>query len=78
MRALDENRAVAIVKDAVDTLRRLDDASTRRVGTVGFGLGGRVSLDAALQGAVVQATVKDWLTDKLRPVSAPAPTPAGP
>jgi carboxymethylenebutenolidase len=160
MRALDENRAVGIVKGAVAYLRRLDDASTRRVGTVGFGMGGRVSLAAALQGAEVQATVivygrvetsrealapikapllgifaardagipvndvkkfeaalkeagkdariivlngvghafmndrradyepeiakdawvrmQDWLADKLQPVSAPAPTPAGP
>jgi len=57
MQALDENRAVAIVKGAIDYLRKLDDAPRRPVGTVGFGMGGRVSLATALQGADVQATV---------------------
>jgi carboxymethylenebutenolidase len=57
MWGLNEDRAVAIVKGAVDALRRLDGASGRRVGTLGFGMGGRVSLASALRGAEVQATV---------------------
>jgi len=57
MRALDEDKAMAIVRESIDYLRKFDGAAGRRVGTVGFGMGGRLSLAAALKGADVQATV---------------------
>src|SRR5439155_22948137 len=38
-------------------LRKLDRVNNRPVATIGFGMGGRVSLATALQGADVQATV---------------------
>ncbi len=56
-RALDEERAVTIVKGAIDELRKLDRVNNRPVATIGFGMGGRVSLATALRGADVQATV---------------------
>jgi len=56
-RALDETRAVTIVKGAIDELRKLDRVTNRPVATIGFGIGGRVSLATALRGADVQATV---------------------
>jgi carboxymethylenebutenolidase len=56
-RALDEERAVTIVKGAIDELRKLDRANNRPVATIGFGIGGRISLAMALRGADVQATV---------------------
>jgi carboxymethylenebutenolidase len=56
-RALDEERAVTIVKGAIDELRKIDRVNNRMVATIGFGMGGRVSLAAALRGADVQATV---------------------
>ncbi len=58
MRKVDEGRAVAIVKEAIAYLRDMDDGSARRqVALVGFDLGGRVALAAALQGAEVQGLV---------------------
>jgi carboxymethylenebutenolidase len=57
MRGLSENRAVDLIKGAADHLRSLGGGNHRRVGTVGFCMGGRLSLAAALKGAEVQATV---------------------
>ncbi len=76
MGAVDEGRAVTIVKGAVDYLRRLDNASGRRVGTLGFGLGGRISLLSALEGADVQATAivygrVETTVDALAQIKAP-------
>ena len=76
MRALNEDRAVSIAKGAIDYLRRLDNASGRPVGTVGFGMGGRISLATALQGANVQATVifygkVETTREALAPIKAP-------
>lgn len=76
MQAMDENRAVAIVKGAIDYLRKLDDAKSRPVGTVGFGMGGRLSLATALQGADVQATVMfygrvETTREAVAPIKAP-------
>lgn len=55
MRGLNEDRAVALVKGAADYLRRLDHAPNRPVGTIGFCMGGRLSLAAALKGGDLQA-----------------------
>ena len=76
MRALNEDRAVSITKGAIDFLRKLDHASGRPVGTVGFGMGGRISLATALQGADVQATVifygkVETTREALAPLKAP-------
>jgi len=57
MGALDQDRALAIVKESIDYLRKLDGVAARPVGTIGFGMGGRLSLAAALAGADVQAIV---------------------
>lgn len=56
-RALDEDRAIAIVRGSIDYLRKLDGPAGRPVGTIGFGMGGRLSLAAALAGTDVQATI---------------------
>jgi len=58
MDRLDGARAVAIVNGAIGYLRRLDGGKTHRsVALIGFGMGGRVALSAALQGADAQALV---------------------
>jgi carboxymethylenebutenolidase len=58
MDRLDGNRAVAIVKGAIGYLRSLDGGGVRRpIALVGFDMGGRVALSAALQAADVQALV---------------------
>jgi len=58
MDRLDTDLALAIVKGAIDYLRNLDGvASHRPVALMGFGMGGRVALSAALQAADVQALV---------------------
>jgi carboxymethylenebutenolidase len=57
MRGLDENRAVAIVQGAAAHLRTLDGAANRPVGTVGFSMGGRISLATALKKSDIQAAV---------------------
>jgi len=57
MRKLDERRAVAIVKDAIEYLRKLDPPAPGPVALVGFDMGGRVALATALQGADVQGVV---------------------
>ncbi|HEV8702841.1 MAG TPA: dienelactone hydrolase family protein [Candidatus Polarisedimenticolia bacterium] len=58
MDRLDGSRAVAIVKGAIGYLRSLDGGAARRpIALVGFDMGGRVALSAALQAADVQALV---------------------
>jgi carboxymethylenebutenolidase len=57
MRGLSENRAIGIIKGAASYLRTIDGAKDRRIGTVGFCMGGRLSLAAAIRGVDVQATV---------------------
>ncbi len=76
MAGLDENRAVSIVKGAVGYLRKLDNATHRPVATVGFGMGGRISLATALRGADVQATVifygaVETTNEGVAPIKAP-------
>jgi carboxymethylenebutenolidase len=56
-RVLDETRALTIIGGAIDELRKLDRVNNRPVATIGFGVGGRLSLATALKGADVQATV---------------------
>src|SRR5262249_27241316 len=55
--ALKDDRGVAIVKGAVDYLHRLDNAATRPIAIVGFGVGARIGLLAALRGVEVKSTV---------------------
>src|SRR5438552_6555211 len=57
MRKLDERRAVAIVKGAIEYLRKLEPPAAGPVALVGFDMGGRVALATALQGADVQGVV---------------------
>jgi carboxymethylenebutenolidase len=57
MRGLNEDRAVAIVKGAAARLRSLEGGAGRPVGTIGFCMGGRLSLATALKGGDVQAAV---------------------
>ncbi len=56
-RGLNEDHAVTIIKGAIDFLKHYDKAKDRNVGTVGFCMGGGYSLQAALRGADVKATV---------------------
>lgn len=83
MRGLNENYAVDVVKSAVGWLRAYDAKAVRRapglempVGTVGFCMGGRISLATALNRADIQAVVMFYgsvETDPqaLRPLAAP-------
>jgi carboxymethylenebutenolidase len=64
MRGLNENYAVDVIKSAVGWLRAHDAKTTRRapgrempVATLGFCMGGRLSLATALKGADIQAAV---------------------
>lgn len=58
MDRLDGARAVSLVNGAIGYLRSLDGGKSRRpIGLVGFGMGGRVALSAALQKADVQGLV---------------------
>src|SRR5437667_362680 len=57
MRKVDEGRAVAIVKAAIEYLRKLDPPAPRPVALVGFDMGGQLALATALQGANVQGVV---------------------
>lgn len=58
MDRLDGARAVALVNGAIGYLRGLDGGKNRRpIAIIGFGMGGRVALSAALQGADAQALV---------------------
>ncbi len=76
MHALSEDRAASIVKGAIDFLKKLDRAPGRPVATIGFGMGGRISLVAALRGADVRGTVLyygrvETAHDALAPIKAP-------
>jgi carboxymethylenebutenolidase len=62
MRGLNENYAVQVIKDGIKFLRDLDAKENRRppdqempIGTLGFCMGGRLSLAAALKEADIQA-----------------------
>lgn len=57
MRGLDEERAVGIIKGAVGYLKGLRGAAAMPVDTIGFCMGGGLSLATALAGAEVQGTV---------------------
>ncbi len=57
MRALDEDRAVAIVRAAAAYLREEGSAAERPVGTIGFCMGGSLSLSAALAIPEIRAAV---------------------
>jgi carboxymethylenebutenolidase len=75
-RGLSETRAVGIVKGAVAHLRSLEGARDRPVATLGFCMGGRISLASALKGADVQATVifygsVETTPEALAPIRAP-------
>jgi carboxymethylenebutenolidase len=73
-RALKDERGVASAKGAVDLLRRMDRASGRPVALVGFGVGGRIALLAALKGVDVRSTVMFYGTfpgrEELKPLQA--------
>jgi len=56
-RGLNEDRAVTIIKGAIDYVKHYDKAKDRNVGTLGFCMGGGYALQAALRGADVRATV---------------------
>ena len=56
VRALKEERGVAIVNGAIELLRSRMKGANKLVAAVGFGIGGRISLLAALRGSPVQAT----------------------
>jgi len=83
MRGLNENWAVDVIGAAADWLRSMDAQETRRrkgermaVATLGFCMGGRLSLATALKGKDIQAAVMYYgsvETDKeaLRPLQAP-------
>jgi carboxymethylenebutenolidase len=64
MRGLNENYAVEVVGKSIAWLRQYDATATRRaqgrrmpIATVGFCMGGRISLASALQGSDLQAVV---------------------
>lgn len=55
-RGLSDTRAVALIEGAIAHMRSAPGAGGRRVGTIGFCMGGGLSLKTALRGANVQAT----------------------
>ena len=57
MRDLDEDRVMQVLKGAIMHLRSTPGASRRPVGMIGFDMGGRVTLTAAIKGLPVQAAV---------------------
>ena len=57
MRAVDDERAVNIVKVASDYLKRLDRNPARAVAVIGYGPGGRIAVLSAVHGADVRAIV---------------------
>ena len=57
MRALDEDRTVATIRAAAAYLRREEGAAQRPVGTIGFCMGGSLSLSTALTAPEIQAAV---------------------
>ena len=84
MRGLNENWAVDVVSGAVSQLRGIDVRERRGqpatpripVGTLGFCMGGRISLATALSGADVQATVMfygsvETKKEALQPLAVP-------
>jgi len=83
MRGLNENFAVDVIKSAIGWLRTYDARAVRRgpghempVGTVGFSMGGRISLATALNRADIQAVVMFYGTvetdpQALRPLAVP-------
>jgi carboxymethylenebutenolidase len=76
MRGLNETRAVDIIKGAAAYLRGLPGAKDAAVGTVGFCMGGGLSLMAALKGANVQAAAMfygkvETTADAVAPLRAP-------
>jgi carboxymethylenebutenolidase len=83
MRGLNENWAVDVVTGAVAQLRGIDVRERRTpgtgrmaVGTIGFCMGGRISLATALSGADVQAAVMyygsvETSKEALAPLSVP-------
>ena len=85
MRGLNENYAVDVISGAVAHLRGIDARERRSatpsgarmaVGTLGFGMGGRISLATALAGADVQAAVMfygsvETQKDAFKPLQVP-------
>jgi carboxymethylenebutenolidase len=76
MRGLSESRAVEIVKGAAAHLRSLDGARDRKVATLGFCMGGRLSLAAALKGTDLQAAVMfygsvETAAEAVKPLACP-------
>jgi carboxymethylenebutenolidase len=57
MRDLDEKWVMQVLKGAIQHLRSAPGASRRPVGMIGFDMGGRLTLSAALQGLPVQTAV---------------------
>ncbi|MEE9299794.1 MAG: dienelactone hydrolase family protein [Alphaproteobacteria bacterium] len=57
MRALDEDRAVTTIRAAAAYLRREEGTAQRPVGTIGFCMGGSLSLSTALTAPEIQAAV---------------------
>ncbi len=57
MRALDDDRAVATIRAAAAYLRREDGGTQRPIGTIGFCMGGSLSLSTALAAPEIQAAV---------------------
>ena len=57
MRGLNEDRAVSLIQGAVTELRAIDGDATRPIGTIGFCMGGRLSLATALKGSDIQSAV---------------------
>jgi carboxymethylenebutenolidase len=82
-RDLDETWALEVIGDAADWLRRPGAGDAARppgtrtpVATVGFGLGGKLSLQAALRGKPIQAAAMIYgevepHADALRPLEVP-------
>ena len=67
MEDLDEDWAVDVIEGAGEHLRSLGDVKARAIGTIGFGMGGRLSLAAALDDAPFRAAVVYYgyvVTDK--------------
>lgn len=57
MRDLDEKWAMKVLKGAIQHLRSAPGAARRPVGMIGFDMGGRLTLTAALQGLPVQTAI---------------------
>ncbi len=57
MRKVDDRWAIRVIRGAVNFLRRMPGGEARPTGLVGFDMGGRLGLEAALRGVPVQAAV---------------------